>query len=177
MEFSIYDFGKSEIELKQDFENNSEKEIFSHKIIKRGIAKGLELAALDVLKKAGVVSMSYDKVLDGTISYEKNGIKISGFIDAITIRNSEFNIDAEIPVCIRSIFAGVEQQNVFIKYFGQLAMMMDFKEKENGILIIASDQDIKMFLCKKENDEFYCNNEIINLQNQYERFAKISKEK
>jgi hypothetical protein len=144
--------------------------------LKRGLAKGCDLATLDILKNIEIVDKKFDRVVDGTFKFIRNNVEITGHIDGITIENNNYEFVPGLPVCIRNIFDENHFETQFIKYLGQLAMMMDFKEVEDGVLIISSMKDVKMYVVKKLKNKYYCNNEIVDLDGQYKTFEKVKKD-
>lgn len=146
-----------------------------YQTMKWGAGKGVEESMLKVLKDSGFVAEDYDQKIHGRIEIEREGIKINGYIDAITKEG--------LPIEIKSInnknqfdIAKYEDGKPRINYVGQLAVYMDALNVDTGYLLVSSIDGLSYFLfeCKKVGERKYkCKDTEVDLDAEYKRWAKL----
>jgi len=177
--FWASDFGKPLIEIYW----NWKKEPYTnppqwYDTLKWSAGKGVEEAMLQVLKDSDVVAEDYDQKEHGRIEMERNGIKVSGYCDALTKEG--------IPIEIKSInnankfdIAKYEKGEPRENYVGQLAIYMDALGKDLGHLFVSSIDGLNRFWfeCKRlDGRKFKCGNVEVDLDEQYKKWSKLKLE-
>lgn len=143
--------------------------------LKWGAGKGVEESMLKVLKDSGFVAEDYDQKVHGRIEIEREGVKINGYIDAIT--------KSGLPIEIKSInnknqfdIAKYEDGKPRENYVGQLAVYMDALNVGIGYLLVASIDGLNYFLfeCKKVGEGKYkCKDTEVDIGAEYKKWAKL----
>ena len=143
--------------------------------LKWGAGKGVELAMLKVLKDSGIVPEDYNQETMGGFKMEREGLTVSGYIDAID-KNGE-------PIEIKSInnankwdIAKYEKGEPRKNHVMQLAIYMDYLGKENGVLFVASIDGLSTFWipCKHlGNGKYQCGSVVVDVYAEYIRWKKI----
>ncbi len=143
-----------------------------------GAGNGVEASMLKILKDSGFVNEDYDQKVHGRIEIEREGIKINGYIDAITKDG--------LPIEIKSInnknqfdIAKYEDGKPRQNYVGQLAIYMDALNVDSGYLFVASIDGLNYFLfeCKKIGERKYkCKDTEVDLDIEYKKLSNLFKE-
>ncbi len=143
-----------------------------------GAGNGVEASMLKILKDSGFVNEDYDQKVHGRIEIEREGIKINGYIDAITKDG--------LPIEIKSInnknqfdIAKYEDGKPRQNYVGQLAIYMDALNVDSGYLFVASIDGLNYFLfeCKKIGERKYkCKDTEVDLDIEYKKWSNLFKE-
>ena len=177
--FYASDFGKPALDLYLAFKlvepTNPPK---WNEILKWGAGKGVEESMLKILKDSGFVQEDYDQKVHGRIEIEREGIKINGYIDAITKDG--------LPIEIKSInnknqfdISKYEDGKPRENYVGQLAIYMDALNVDTGYLLVASIDGLNYFLfeCKKIGERKYkCKDTEVDLDKEYSRWSSLYNE-
>jgi hypothetical protein len=143
--------------------------------LKWGAGVGVEAQMLKILKMNKVVKEDYDQKLHGRIEIEREGIKIHGYIDAISTNGT--------PIEIKSInnknsydISGYENGYPRESYVGQLSVYMDALNVDRGYLFVASVDGLNYFWleCKRiKGRVFKCGNVKVDLDEEYKRWASL----
>ena len=146
-----------------------------YQTMKFGAGKGVEESMLKVLKDSGFVAEDYDQKTHGRIEIEREGVRINGYIDAITKDG--------LPIEIKSInnknqfdIAKYEDGKPRENYVGQLAIYMDALGVDTGYLLVSSIDGLNYFLfeCKKIGERKYkCKDTEVDLDKEYKRWSKL----
>lgn len=146
--------------------------------LKWGAGKGVETAMVDVLKQSGIVPQDYVQETHGGFKMEREGITISGYMDA---KNME-----GLPIEIKSInnknafdIMNYENKKPRENYVGQLSIYMDFLGVDKGFLFVASIDGLSTFWleCNKVGERLYqCGEIIVDLDKQYKQWSKLKTE-
>lgn len=200
--FRASDFGKSAIDIKlelQKVEPTNPKQWFE--TLRMAAGKGVELAMVEVLKQNKVVDQEADQEKQEKTVIEREGVTISMLFDAVGVKaggkisgqglNLPNDIEVEIgegePIEIKSI----NNKNSFDiqdyndgkpreSYVGQLAIYMDALGKKRGHLFCSTIDGLYTFwfVCEDIGDGKYkCGETIVDVKEEYKRFAKIWAEK
>lgn len=140
-----------------------------------GAGNGVEEAMVKILKDSDIVKEDYDQKVDGRIEMEREGVKITGYIDAMTKDG--------LPIEIKSInnknsydIKQYELGNPKENYVGQLSIYMDALGVDSGYLFAISVDGLNRFWfeCKKIGDRKYqCKNVIVDLDKEYKRWSNL----
>lgn len=147
--------------------------------LKWGAGKGVEMSMLEILKQNGIVAQDYNQEEHGGFKMERNGVTISGYMDAI-------HKDLGVPIEIKSInnkneFDIRNYENGYPRenYVGQLAIYMDNLGVDTGFLFVSSVDGLNTFWfeCKRVGDGLYqCGNVTVDLNEQYRVWGKLYNE-
>lgn len=185
--FSASDFGKSELELWLKMNNVPETNPSNWRSYTRmNAGNGVEEVLLKTLQDSGVVDEYYIQEFDGRVEFDREGLEIHGYMDAVTKEN-DLGVEPGVPIEIKSI----NNKNTFDirdytngkpreNYVGQLAIYMDFLKSDVGYLFVCSVDGLHSFFlkCEKVGDGLYkCGSVVVNINNEYKRWAKILKQK
>lgn len=172
------DFLKSNFDLYQKFKGTPPTNPPKwNDTLKFGAGNGMEAQLLTVLKDSGIVKESYNQRDDGRVLMEREGMQIRGYMDAVTIEGEPIEIKSinnKNQYDIRKYREGQPRLN----YVGQLAMYMDFLDKDKGYLFVASIDGLNYFIipCNRIGlRKFRCGNVEVDLDSEYKRFAKLYK--
>lgn len=145
--------------------------------LKMAAGKGVEMAMLKVLQESGIVAEDYSQETAGRIDVEREGVRITGYVDAITLDGC--------PIEIKSInnaneydIARYERREPKENYVGQLAIYLDALDKEKGYLFVSSVDGLHRFWfdCQKIGYRKYkCGEIIVDLDIQYKKWAEFYK--
>ncbi len=146
--------------------------------LKFGAGKGVETSMLDTLKQNGIVNEDYNQEEHGGFKMERNGITISGYMDAVSkdgfpIEIKSINNKNEWD--IKKYSEGIPRES----YVGQLAIYMDNLGVDTGYLFVASIDGLNTFWleCKKISDgKYQCGQVIVDLNEEYRKWAKLYNE-
>lgn len=177
--FYASDYGKPILEMYLKFkgvpETNPPK---WSDTLKWGAGKGVETAMVDVLKQSGIVPLDYVQETHGGFKMEREGVTISGYMDAK-------NMNGE-PIEIKSInnknafdIMNYENKKPRENYVGQLSIYMDNLGVDKGYLFVASIDGLSTFWleCNKVGERLYqCGEIIVDLDKQYKQWAKLYNE-
>lgn len=174
--FSASDFGKSDLDLwfalKNEPKTNPPKWF---ETLKFGAGKGVEMQMLQILKDSGIVDQEYEQEKHGRMEMERNGIKITGYIDAITLLKNPIEIKSinnKNDFDIKKYADNYPREN----YVGQLSVYQDFLGSDKGGLFVASVDGLNTFFFenRKISDGLYkCGNVTVDVNKEYERWAHI----
>lgn len=183
--FYCSDYGKNPLDLYFKLKNEPETDPMDWPTMARlGAGKGAEVEMLQLFKDNGIVPADYEQETHGRVDFIREGIEIHGYIDAIVGENDK-GLEVGSPIEIKTInnanrfdvaryFEGNPREN----YVGQLAIYMDFLGKETGYLFAISLDGLNKFWfeCKKIGEhEYKCGNTIVNVLNEYKRWADVFK--
>lgn len=177
--FYASDFGKPILELYFKYKNVPETNPTQWQdTLKWGAGKGVETAMVEILKQNGIVPQDYVQETHGGFKMEREGITISGYMDA---KNME-----GLPIEIKSInnknafdIMNYENKKPRENYVGQLSIYMDFLGVDKGYLFVASVDGLSTFWleCNKVGERLYqCGEIIVDLDKQYKQWAKLYNE-
>ena len=174
--FYASDYNKPLLDLYFGFKNEpqtNEMEWFN--MARMGAGSGVEDAMVQILKDSDIIDKDYNQKENGRIEMEREGIKITGYIDALTKDG--------FPIEIKSInnknsydIKQYELGNPKENYVGQLAIYMDARGVDIGYLFAISVDGLSRFWfeCKKIGERKYqCKNVVIDLDKQYKRWSKL----
>lgn len=186
--FYCSDFGKNPLDLYFKLKNFTETEPTEwYNYVRFGAGKGAEIELLKLLKDNGVVAEDYVQEEYGRVDFVREGVEIHGYIDAIA--NGEyaesFGIEKGSPIEIKTInnknfydIARYQEGKPRENYVGQLAIYMDFMGKEVGYLFVVALDGLSRFLLKCEKigeGEYKCGNTVVNVFDEYKRWADVQK--
>lgn len=144
----------------------------------------IEDAVMELYKMNGIVEEFYDQDYDGRMEMVRCGVKVTGYMDAVTQKN-DFGLQPNVPIEIKSI----NNNNKFDvtdynmgkprpNYVGQLSTYMDFKNTDVGYLQVVTIDGLQDFFfeCRKIGEGLYqCGETIVNIAKEYERWAQIQR--
>lgn len=176
--FYCSDYNKPLLDLYFGFKGEKETNPMEWFTMARmGAGNGVEDAMVQVLKDSDIVAEDYNQKENGRVEIEREGIKITGYIDAMTKDG--------LPIEIKSInnknsydIKQYEYGNPKENYVGQLAIYMDGLGVDTGYLFAISVDGLNRFWfeCKKIGDRKYqCKNVIIDLDRCYKRWSNLYK--
>ena len=183
--FHASDFGKIGFDIYHSFIGTPETNPAAwNESLKWAAGKGVELQMVQILKDNGIVAADYSQAEEDTLTMERLGVPIRMKIDAMVSKN-DFDLVEGCPIEIKTI----NNKNSFdIKkyaegfpresYVGQLAIYMDYLQKETGYLFVASIDGLNNFWfeCKKTGEgKYQCGQTQVDINKEYERWAKIWK--
>lgn len=173
--FYASDCGKSNFDLYHSFVGtpvtNPPK---WHDTLKWAAGSGVEDAMVKILKSNGIVNEDYDQNVHGKIEMERNGIRITGRIDAMTKDG--------LPIEIKSInnanrwdVGAYEDGYPRENYVGQLAVYMDALGVDVGYLFVSSIDGLSRFWfkCVRTGDKFTCGNTVFELDKQLAKWKNL----
>lgn len=183
--FSASDFDKWDLELYLGLSHVSQtnpKDVTS--LLRMTTGSAIEEAILSVYKMNGIVDEYYDQDFDGRVEFEREGLEIHGYMDAVTKPNTH-GLKPGCPIEIKTI----NNNNSFdvrdytmgrprYNYVGQLAVYMDFLNVDTGYLQVATIDGLQdfFFTCTHEGNGVYkCGDTIVNVRKEYERWAAIQR--
>lgn len=152
--FSASDFGKLGLDLY--FKLTGEEEtnpVEWTDTLKFGAGKGVETEFLNILKASGIVDEAYNQEVDGRIEVERECGLVTGYIDAIAKEeHGAFPIEVKSinnknAFDIKNYNMGMPREN----YVGQLAVYMDAKGKDKGVLLVGSIDGLSVFWYEVEH--------------------------
>ena len=181
--FGASDFGKIGFDIYHSFLDTPETNpaVWTDSL-KWAAGKGVELQMVQVLKDNGIVAEDFNQAEEQTYTMERLGVPVRMKIDAMVSKN-DFDLIDDCPIEIKTI----NNKNSFdIKkyaegyprdnYVGQLAIYMDYLQKETGYLFVASIDGLNNFWfeCKKVGEgKYQCGQTQVDINKEYERWAKI----
>lgn len=174
--FSASDFGKSDLDLWLALKNVPQTNPPKwYETLKFGAGKGVEMQMLQILKDSGIVSPDYVQETNGRVDMERNGLKVTGYIDAITLLNNPIEIKS---INNKNSYDIQRYENNFPKenYVGQLSVYQDFLGSEKGGLFVASVDGLSTFYFENRQVSkgvYKCGNVTVDLNAEYERWARI----
>jgi hypothetical protein len=174
--FYASDFGKPILDTYLKFKGVPETNPAQwYETLKWGAGQGVEASMLTILKQNGIVREDYDQKEHGGFKMERNGVTISGYMDAIHNNGSPIEIKSinnKNEFDIRNYANGYPREN----YVGQLSIYMDNLGVDTGYLFVASIDGLNTFWfeCKKVSDGIYkCGNVTVDLNEQYRVWGKL----
>lgn len=180
--FHASDYGKPAFDLYHSFKGTEPTNPARwNDTLKWGAGKGVELQMIRVLKDTGIVDEAWDQDKEPTYEMERSGIKVRMKIDAIVGNNEMLGAGSPIEIKsinnknsydIRSYADGKPREN----YVGQLAIYMDYLNKDLGYLFVASVDGLSYFwlACRKVSDKVYqCGQVTVDLNKEYARWADL----
>lgn len=173
--FYASDYGKSNLELYFAFTGEPKTNpVLWQDTLRMGAGKGAEEAMLKVLKDSGVVAPSYTQEEGGRVEMERLGVPIHGYIDALTVDGEPIEIKTVNNKNVWDI-KRYENRTPRENYVGQLAVYMDFLGASKGHLFVASIDGLNTFWfdCDKILHVYQCGKTRIELNKEYERWAKL----
>lgn len=176
--FYASDFGKTNLDLYFAFhklpKTNPPK---WNDTLKWGAGNGVEEQMLKILKQSKLVHPDYIQREHGRIEIEREGIKITGYIDArlktldgVPIEIKSINNKNEYD--IQKYEAGYPRES----YVGQLSIYLDATNSDSGFLFVSSVDGLNTFWfeCKrKKNRVFQCNNVVVDLDKKYKSWSRL----
>lgn len=172
------DFGKSDLEIYLSMRGIGKTNPPSwNDTLKWGAGIGVEDKMMEVLKYNEIVHDFYDQDLDGRVEMERESVTIHGYIDGMTKTEEPIEIKSinnKNSFDIKKYMDGKPRSN----YVGQLAVYMDFLDKEVGYLFVASVDGLNTFWfeCKKIGDGKYkCGDIEVDVNAEYKRWSNIKK--
>lgn len=183
--FSASDFGKWDLELYLKLTGVPETNPSDWRSqIRMGAGEGAEARLLTVLKQNGVVWEHYDQEFDGRVVMQREGLEIHGYMDAVTIEN-ELGVEPGVPIEIKTInnknqwdISKYTSGNPRENYVGQLAIYIDYLDKEIGYLLATTIDGLHTFFlpCRKVAPGTYqCGQVIVNVHQEYKRWSNVYK--
>jgi len=177
--FHASDYGKSIYDIYCSFkEIEPTNPVQWYDTLKWGAGLGVEDKMLQVLKDSGVVQEDYDQNVHGGGLMEREGVKITYHMDAVTKEG--------LPIEIKSInnknafdIRSYEENTPRESYVGQLSTYMDALGVDKGYLFVASIDGLHRFWleCKHIKDRLYqCGTVTVDLDKHYNKLAKLYNE-
>jgi len=145
--------------------------------LKFGAGNGMEAQLLTILKNSDIVKEDYDQKEHGRVLMNRNDIEIRGYIDAINIQGEPIEIKSinnKNQYDIMKYRKGEPRAN----YVGQLAIYMDFLNKDKGYLFVASIDGLNYFIipCNRVGlRKFRCGQIEVDIDKEYKRWSKLFK--
>lgn len=116
----------------------------------------------------------YEPEEQDRIEIEREGVPITGYLDTM--------IDG-VPVEIKTFYGDYQEKdleagNARISYLKQLAIYMDAKDKDKGVLLYFHRGTGRMFefILERKGNVFTCGKISFDITDEYKRFSKIYKE-
>jgi hypothetical protein len=154
--------------------------------LKFGAGKGVELQMVKVLKDSGIIDPNWNQEEDETHEMEREGVKVRMRMDTPAILPNEHGLEVGSCVEIKSInnknsvdIKKYAEGNPRSNYVMQLAIYMDYLQKDIGYLFVASVDGLSYFFftCRKTGDGLYeCGNTKVNIKAEYQRWAGIQEQ-
>ena len=170
------DYNKPILELYLRFKGVKETDPTQwYETLKWGAGKGVETAMLEILKQNKLVAEDYNQEEHGGFKMERDGITISGYMDAIHIDGCPIEIKSinnKNQFDIMNYENGEPREN----YVGQLAIYMDYLGKDKGYLFVSSIDGLNTFWfeCVKISDGVYrCGKVTVDLNEQYRKWSEL----
>lgn len=139
------------------------------------VGKQLELSIVKTLIDKGS-AYDYPDEKQHRIEMERHGVPISGYMDAVlTLR--------DVPLEIKSFYGYNQEKEIKdgtpkLSYLKQLAIYMDYMDKDEGRLIYVhrGTGDMYEFFLMRKKNIFTCGPQSFDLDEVYKRYASIHKD-
>lgn len=174
--FYASDFGKADLDLYFSFVGEPQTNPAQWPdTLKWGAGNGVEASLLQILKDSGIVDEHYNQRKHGRIDIERAGIKIHGYMDAVT----KWGVPIEIKSIDNKNFYGIGE---YAKgkpregYVGQLGIYMDALGVDVGYLFVSSIDGYNYFLFKAvrlKNNRIKCGKVTVDLNAFYARCNRL----
>lgn len=177
--FHASDYSKPILDLYFKFKGIEETNpVTWQQVLRFGAGKGVELEALNILKQNGLVGPNYSQDEHGGFKMTRENVEISGYMDAIHVDGC--------PIEIKSInnknafdIQKYRNNNPRENYVGQLAIYMDYLQKDKGYLFVISMDGLDTFWleCNRMPElgarVYKCGTVIVNLDQEYAKWSKL----
>lgn len=174
--FHASDFGKPDLDLYFAWTEEPVTNPASwNETLKWGAGNGVEAQMLKVLKDSGIVTPDYDQKQHGRVDFEREGIVIHGYIDALTKGGR--------PIEIKSInnknefdIGKYERGYPRESYVGQLATYLEYTNAPDGVLFVSSIDGLNYFwfTCERiSKGKYKCGNVVVDIATEYQRWGEL----
>jgi hypothetical protein len=174
--FYASDYGKPALDLYFNFTGEPVTNPPSwNNTLKWGAGRGVEDQMLIVLKQSGIVEENYDQKLHGRIEHETEGIKIHGYIDALSKNGNPLEIKS-VNNANKFDVLKYKRNEPKENYVGQLATYMEVKQSNRGALFVSTIDGLNYFWfdCVRLSPGIYrCGNVTIDIRAEYKRWADL----
>lgn len=174
--FHASDYNKAILDLYFKFKGIPETNPTTwNQVLRFGAGKGVEIEALNILKQNGLVSNDYDQQVHGGFKMNRENIEISGYMDAIHVNGCPIEIKS---INTKNSYDVLRYKNNTPRdnYVGQLAIYMDYLQKDLGYLFVISMDGLDTFWmeCKKIGEGLYqCGTVTVDINKEYKKWAKL----
>lgn len=174
--FYASDYGKSNLDLYFGFTGEPQSNPASwYETLKWGAGRGVEDQMLRILKDSGIVAEEYNQKEHGRIELERHGIRVHGYIDALSKKGNPLEIKSinnKNAFDLNKYERGYPRES----YVGQLATYMEQLNSDQGALFASSIDGLNYFWipCERVRPGVYrCGNVEIDIDKEYQRWAKL----
>lgn len=174
--FNASDFARMAFDIYHDFKGTERTNPMTwNSTLKMGAGKGVELQMLKVLKDSEIVAEEWDQDKEETYEMERGGVKVRMKVDAIDKDGCPIEIKSinnKNSIDIKKYADAQPRSN----YVGQLAIYMDYLNRDIGYLFVASVDGLSYFwiTCRKVKEGIYeCGKTVVDIGAEYARWATI----